>query len=221
MNTETAHNNSESAIESQDEKRQAVLNSPAAADEQDNKDPVRHRRSNGKVARLPKEIRHQVNEMLDDGFTYAAIIESLGEHGKGLDEDHIRRWKARGYQEYLRQQRLLEQCRSRSDRSLSQLRSSNPLNGFQATQQLATAQICETVADVGTDILREALAANPLNYFRMLNSFARLTNGGIKCERHLLEDLERKAKLRKQKSPRKNGVSKESLREMEEKLKLM
>src|SRR5215469_1265027 len=131
------------------------------------------RRRNGRVARLPADVRRHVNEMLDDGLTYNAIIEYLGEHGAGLDEDHIRRWKARGYQEYLRQQRFLLQCRARSDRSLTSPRTKNPLNGFQETQQLATAQICETVADLGTDILREALAANPLNYFRMLNSFAR------------------------------------------------
>ena len=75
--------------------------------------------------------------------------------------------------------------------------------------------------DIGTDILRRALAENPLNYFRMLNSFARLTNGGLKCERHVVDELERKAKARRGTKPGKKGVSPKSLKEMEDKLKLM
>jgi hypothetical protein len=35
------------------------------------------------------------------------------------------------------------------------------LGAFQATQQVATAQICEAVADMRGDVLRQALAANP------------------------------------------------------------
>src|SRR5436190_7932635 len=42
------------------------------------------RRRNGDIARLPKEIRQRVNEMLDDGLTYEAILENLGEHGKDI-----------------------------------------------------------------------------------------------------------------------------------------
>src|SRR5258706_15941955 len=34
-------------------------------------------RSNGKVARLPKILRDKVNLMIQDGFSYPAIIESL------------------------------------------------------------------------------------------------------------------------------------------------
>jgi hypothetical protein len=159
--------------------------------------------------------------MLDDGFTYNQVIQNLGEHGKDLDEDHIRSWNAGGYQDYLREQRLRDQCRLRQEHAFDLLARPNPINGFQATQQLAAAQICEVVADSGADTLREALTSNPLNYFRMLNSFARLTNGGLKCERYLAEDAERNARLEKAAAPPQKGVSPESFQQMEEKLKLM
>src|ERR1700748_337231 len=64
------------------------------------------RRRRGEVARLPKEIRERINEMIDDGFPYKRIIEALGDHGKGLNEDIMHRWKTGGYQDYLNEQRL-------------------------------------------------------------------------------------------------------------------
>jgi len=101
------------------------------------------------------------------------------------------------------------------------LREQNPLGAFQATQQIATAQICEAVVDMGSDVLRQALAANPLNYFRMLNSFARLTNGGLKCDRHVQDDLERRAKALEAAQPRQGGMSPRSVKDMEDSLNLL
>ena len=160
--------------------------------------------------------------MLDDGLTYAQIIEQLGELGKDLDEEHIRRWKAGGYQDYLREQRLIEQCRLRRDRAFELINGASSISGFQATQQIAAAQICATIAEIGGDILREALIANPLNYFRTLNSFARLTTGGLKCERHLVQEAERLLAQAQKKAPdEKKGISPESVKEMQDKLNLM
>ena len=56
----------------------------------------------------------------------------------------------------------------------------------------------------------------------MLNSFARLTNGGLRCERHLIDEAERQAKLASEKLPQpKKGLSPEAKDEMIEKLNLM
>ena len=55
----------------------------------------------------------------------------------------------------------------------------------------------------------------------MLNSFARLTTGGLKCDRHLADQADRAASLEKAKSPRKKGMSAQAVKEMNEKLNLM
>ena len=179
------------------------------------------RARNGKVARLPKQMRDQINQMLDDNLHYHSIIKSLGDQGKDLEADHIRRWKSGGYRDYLREQRLIEQCRERRERVFNHLSGDDNITSFQATQQIATAQICETIVGLGGEILREALLANPLNYFRMLNSFARLTTGGLKCERHLADEAQRIALLKKKATDPKKGISPSSLHQMEEKLNLM
>src|SRR5262245_45034550 len=46
-------------------------------------------RRNGNVARLPKAVRDKVNVMIQDGLTYAEIIERLGEDGKELDYSNL------------------------------------------------------------------------------------------------------------------------------------
>src|SRR5258708_1889402 len=71
------------------------------------KSSIVNRGRTGKVARLSKELRQRINEMLDDGLTYLEIIKNLGDNAKDLNEDIMYRWKRGGYQDYLREQRIL------------------------------------------------------------------------------------------------------------------
>src|SRR5689334_11194470 len=66
-------------------------------------------RGKGKVARLPKVLRDQVNSLLDDGFTYKAIIQKLNQSTNprlpyALSEMNISRYKDNSYQDYLAHQ---------------------------------------------------------------------------------------------------------------------
>lgn len=182
---------------------------------------IPQKRLTGTIARLPKELRWRINALMDDGVSYPEIIQSLGEDGKNVSEDMLSRWKKTGYQEHCREQRVLDHCAARRIRASGLLTKDGQVTGFQATQQIATTQICEAVVDIGADILREALIANPLNYFRMLNAFSRLANGGLKCERHLSDEAQRKAESTGRTRRGKKGISAASVREMERKLNLM
>src|SRR5439155_10519975 len=63
----------------------------------------------GKVAHLPKLIRDQVNQMLDDGVTFRKIAKKLADLGHpGFFYQNIQRWKTGGYQLYLEEQRRRE-----------------------------------------------------------------------------------------------------------------
>src|SRR5215472_4106239 len=55
----------------------------------------------GTIARLPKNLRDNINQMLDDGLPYAQVIRKLGPDGKGLETSHIGSWKKGGYQDHL------------------------------------------------------------------------------------------------------------------------
>jgi hypothetical protein len=70
------------------------------------------RRLTGKVAQLPRTVRTQVNQMLDDGVTYkkiCAFLEKLGY--PGFVHQNIQRWKENGYQRWVRRQEELEEDR--------------------------------------------------------------------------------------------------------------
>jgi Protein of unknown function (DUF3486) len=56
----------------------------------------------GKIARLPADIRNQLNEMLSDGLAYHNIVAWLEEHGHpGFNEMNISRWREGAYQAWL------------------------------------------------------------------------------------------------------------------------
>src|SRR5439155_3322220 len=67
------------------------------------------RRRNGKIARLPRKLRDQVNEMLSDGLPHAEIIASLGAAGERLNKDHLINWEKGGYLEWLRDRLWLDE----------------------------------------------------------------------------------------------------------------
>jgi len=160
--------------------------------------------------------------MLDDGLSYAAIREQLTPHGANLTEDCIGRWKIGGYQDHLRELRLLDESRSRYELTLDLARNEQGIDVFQAAHKIAAALICEAVAEIGADSLREAVKLNPLNFLRMLNSLSRLTTGGLKCERHLSDHPERNTQDQEQQKPQsKKGISSGSVQEMETALNLM
>jgi hypothetical protein len=71
---------------------------------------IENRKSTGKVAHLPKNIRRVVNEMLDDGATYNEIVAKLAELGyPGFFYQNIQRWKNGGYKHWLRAQEQREE----------------------------------------------------------------------------------------------------------------
>lgn len=74
------------------------------------------RRPTGKVARLPRAIREQVNLMLDEGHTYRRITQRLAELGyPGFSHHNILRWKKGGHCTWLVEQDRRDLQKVRSD----------------------------------------------------------------------------------------------------------
>ncbi len=79
---------------------------------------------NGKIARLPRSIREQVNRKLDDGITGVEIVEWLNTlpeaqalmaaefDGRPIREQNLSEWKAGGYRDWQMRQEALEMVRS-------------------------------------------------------------------------------------------------------------
>src|SRR2546421_11844157 len=72
-------------------------------------------RRRGKVARLPKSVRDQINVMIQDGVTYLEIIERLGPDASALNEQNLSSWKSGGYLDWLRELQLVEALKAKHE----------------------------------------------------------------------------------------------------------
>jgi hypothetical protein len=139
-------------------------------------------RGNGKVARLPKVLRDQVNRMLDDGFSYKAIIEKLEQSTDPplpykLLEINISRWKDNGYQRYLRHQEWRDQLRILRE------------NGSDMSELTDGPKFQETLVQIAlTEIFRVLqqgeLKPDSLNYIRLFNALARLNREALSLRKY-------------------------------------
>jgi hypothetical protein len=180
-------------------------------------------RRNGKVARLPKAVRDQINQMILDGVPYLGIIERLGPAGQGLNEQNLSNWKAGGYVDALRELQLAEGVRAKHELAESIVARAAQANGAgQAVLQVLAGKLCELLAETDPTALRESLMSDADKFTRFVNAMVRLAEGGIKCDVHALDHQARAAAAARQKKPgEKPGISDESLRIAEEKLKLL
>lgn len=79
---------------------------------------------NGKIARLPRHIREQLNRRLDDGEQGKKLVEWLNRldcvqemleaefHGRPINEQNLTEWKQGGFQDWLRHQESCEWMRT-------------------------------------------------------------------------------------------------------------
>ena len=179
------------------------------------------RRRTGKISRFPKEVRDHLNEMLEDGLPYAEIIQQLGDWGQELTEKNLTTWRQGGHQEWLQEQKRVDSCRTSQELAIDLVRERQGIDSFQAPGKIAAALICEALADIGADTIRAACKTNPSNLVRMLNSLARLTSGGLKCEQHLVNQADRKAQLEKQQAgPKPGGITAQTRETIEQQYRL-
>src|SRR5258706_14452240 len=73
---------------------------------------------NGKIARLPADIRDLVNEMMHDNRLYRQIVARLAELGySGIRPQNLSEWRKGGYQDWLRLRQELEGLKIDQERS--------------------------------------------------------------------------------------------------------
>jgi len=180
-------------------------------------------RRNGKVARLPKSVRDQINVMIEDGVPYLQIIERLGPAGQELNEQNLSNWKLGGYQDWLRELQLAQALQAKHELAQAILARSADANGAgQAVLQIIAANLCEFLAETDPATLRESLLSDADKFTRFVNSMVRLAEGGIKCDLHKYHHQDRIAEATRQKAgPEQPGISDETLRIAEEKLQLL
>jgi len=144
--------------------------------------PSEDNRRNGKVAKLPKSTRDRINHMLEDGLTYANIIEQLGPEGHGLTLDNISQWKKGGYQDWLRDHFWRVDMRFRQESFTDMLQGAEPIQLPEAGLQVAVTGICELLRDLCQNTTDRKSDSD--KYVRVANSLARLSRSVLHLQQY-------------------------------------
>lgn len=133
-----------------------------------------------KLAALPKQIRDQVNSMLDEDVSYANIVQWLAEHGfPGFNRQNIYLWARGPYKDWkFETERLANQALQRKW-LLDLTTKSNPEDFFPLIDQLIITQLLDGLFGLDTVTLKEGLANNPRHFVALLNAYRRLKRDGL------------------------------------------
>jgi len=120
----------------------------------------RKRRPHGKIAELPKALRDQINQMLDDGFSYRKIAEKLKASGSDLPQGVISRmsvlrWHDNGYQRYLDQQQRLAEVRANREAALDMVAAGDTTALPEADLQLIASQYYDLFAQNQAQLIKQ------------------------------------------------------------------
>src|SRR5436190_9235970 len=146
----------------------------------------------GKVARLPSEIRNLVNIMLNDGCSYNTIVRRLAELGHPRLTIHsISRWRKGGYEDWLAAQEKFDLEKLRAESTAEALKEFKDSSAFQdASERLAALNTFRALREIQRRPADQFLN-DPSNTFLHL---ARISNRQT-AERTRRERLEARKEL--------------------------
>jgi len=183
--------------------------------------PDSTRRRTGKIARLPEEIRNQVNELLDDGIEYPRIVDWLSEQGyPGFNHMNISRWKDGGYQDWLRHYARLDELELKLKWAAQVTSSTQDNQLHQASLALTSLQFYEMMNRFDPAALSRILESHPDKYPTLINAFARFTREMVGLHKFKDDQQEKARRLEQTKRTDKGGLTAEGRRRVRQELRL-
>ena len=163
-------------------------------------------RRTGKIARLPYELRNNVNLWLRDGASSQLIIQRLDEAGHpGINEVNITHWYKGGHQTWLQTQDRISQLSARREAAMEMVKAvsrDGTVTLADANEMTLASMINETLADYDVANLKGLLGDDPKKFFDLAMTIARQSNEQRKREaveldykqyRDKMEEREKKA----------------------------
>ncbi len=161
-----------------------------------------HRR-NGKIARLPKAVREDINEWIDDGVEYEKIIETLGDEGKGLTKQNISRWAQGGYRDWVKEQERSALLNGNSDRVVDLLTKAEPEEIPDLIVKLFAARVGGVLSDLTPQELRDNSEKDPRNLVRLLSLVPKLSREALRTRKYRRSAEREEAQELKLRDPKK------------------
>ena len=158
-------------------------------------------RRNSQIARLPKEVRQHVNEMLDDGSTSLQVTAWLAEQGHGeFNEMVISRWRNGGYQDWLTAQERLDERQYKLELAQQQASAGDPVF-HDAGVNIITQEFYDAFSRLNFEELTAKARENPDKLIRLLQIFIQFNAYCLRRDKHR-NDLQRQQKADDKDKPR-------------------
>ena len=178
----------------------------------------------GKIARLPKELRDQVCQRMEDGATYGSIIIWLEEQGyPGVNEQNLTNWRQGGWMEWRAVQDRIAGMKSKQEFALDIVKANEGGTMHEATLYMAASQLYEVLGDFDVRVLKETLAEKPELYADVVNSLAKLSKGSLEMQKYRDHVREQKTKIEAElgAASDKGGIQPETLERIKHELNLL
>ncbi len=182
------------------------------------------RRQNGRIARLPEDVRLKINQMIYDGVFYYEILARLGPAVAHVSKGNLVKWKkGTGYRRWEQERAQARQLHDRAVLAIQLAKENEGVVIQKASLDIAASQFLELLKDLDVNGLRGILEEDPQEYARIISTMVRLAEGSLKFERYRAEVAEKKELLLKQlaEAKKEGGMSRKSIREMEQTLRLL
>jgi len=151
---------------------------------------------NGKIARLPKDLRELVNRMLDDGAQYRSIMNELEKHRhrwpddiKEFTDGNFTEWHQGGYQDWVREQEFQHDLAARREYAHAIGESTPSGNVSEAVHEIGTLHLYHFLTSIDRAALETKIRDDPAACARLVNAFARLRPAGWRGALRMLERL--------------------------------
>jgi hypothetical protein len=178
----------------------------------------------GKIARASFEVRTQVNELMRDGATAAAISAYLASQGiTDVNEQNVTNWRQGGHQDWLKEQARLAEMAAKREFALEIVKANEGSKLHEATLHIAASQLYDVLEDFDLGNLKQLLAEKPENYANIVNSLAKLSKGALDVEKFKEHVRARKEAIERELGVAKTsgGISPETIERIERELKLL
>ena len=125
----------------------------------------------GKVARLPADVRDRVSQLMHDGTRYQQIIAWLAEQGHpGFTHSNLSRWRDGGYLDWLKAQERLDERDFKHELAEQHARSNDPTY-HDAGVYLAQLQFFEALHRLDGAELSQLVKENRKEFIQLLKTF--------------------------------------------------
>lgn len=173
-----------------------------------------------KIAKLPPEVREELNLMLRQRVPYDQLLARLGSRAEGINTSNLSRWKKTGYRVWLAEQERREDAQVQLELLFDLVQEKDNCKLHEATQQIAALRISQLLAAFDASSLTAAFQEHPQALVRLVQTLPSLSRAGMDCERVLAELSNRKVAQDPAKKKRR-GISKETMQYMTQALHLM